>query len=188
MTPSAARSSPLDLSRLSDGEIPGLTVNCGGALAEAASVCLEHNNHANQVQLHIAGDFDEVLTVQRLPCTEQMRNTHADLWDAAEDGACGIAIALSARLLGQVVVRRAWKGRDKGFDYWLGESGTLDSPPFQEARRLEVSGILDGDESALKRRTRIKIDQVTDSSSALPGLACVVSFRTPKANFVGVTN
>lgn len=173
----------IDLRELALGIAPGLSAHAGGSLAEAAAVCLEHNKHVVGVKLEIAGNFTDNIPLNWEPTTEQIRQTHADLQDATEDGACGVAIVLAKRLLGKDVLRKSYKGknRDYGFDYWLGDPGTENNIPFAGDTRLEVSGILNGTTQQLQSRLREKIAQVQRSGNVFPGIAIVVMFSRPIA-------
>jgi len=174
---------PLNLGDLASGIAPGLSSHVGGGLAEAAAVCLEHNKHNVGVILKVEGNFTKMISLTWIPTTKQIQRTHADLQDATEDGACGVAIILARRLLGKCVVRKSYKGknRDHGFDYWLGDPGSENNIPFEGDTRLEVSGILDGSTQQLQARLREKIAQVQLGKSVIPGIAIVVMFNRPIA-------
>lgn len=172
-------SSPLRdllLAKLEEGT-PGITQTWGKFLAEAAMVCFEYQNHATGVELTIKGLAHTTFKVHwEHDVTEQVLNAWDDPQDATEFGACGIAILLILELTQYTVIRRARKGT--GVDYWLGyKDATL---PFQDAARLEVSGILNGDENTVKGRVRKKINQThpTDSSE-LVAYIVVVEFGKP---------
>lgn len=139
------------LEELSDG-MPGLTPAVGRTLAEAASVCLSESKHLHPVILNQFGISALSVTLSALSVDDQMRRSHADLQDAVEFGACGIAIFSVKHNTGLVVVERASKG--KGFDYWIGEEGQ--EVFFQGLRRLEVSGILKGDKRDIEKRVKAK--------------------------------
>ena len=166
----------LELSELCAG-LPRLTSAMGTALAEAATVCLSENGHNRNVALSVEG---MQVTVYRLSClemTEAMRATYHDLQEATEWGACGIAILLISRLTDYQVVKRSAKGT--GIDYWLGRK---DDPLFQEAARLEVSGILVGDSATIRQRVRTKLEQVDlSASSAMTAFVIVIEFSRPMA-------
>ena len=183
--PESDQNRPLDLRTLSEG-MPGLTPEVGGGLAQAAAVCLEHNSHPQGVCLDVEGAESACFAVSWTPATDQVRRTHADLQDATEHGACGVAIAISREVTGKQVVEQSWKGRGKGrgfgFDYWLGD--VSDDLVFTRDLRLEVSGVLNGSSSDVKRRLKEKVEQVSRFGNAVPGLAVVVAFAQPKA-FLG---
>lgn len=182
MSSPAARQ--LDLRSLCAG-MPGLTSEIGGGLAQAAAVCLEHNAHHQGVEMEVAGSMSARFLVAWEPATDQVRRAHFDLQDATENGACGVAIALSRDLLGKEVVEKAYKGKGKGrglgFDYWLGDAGqSPEDLVFMRDLRLEVSGILKGSPSDVRQRLRSKVDQVSRYSESIPGIAVVVAFSQPQ--------
>lgn len=173
----------IDLSDLGDGIAPGLTKSVGMSLAEAAGVCLEDNNHVCGVVLSVDGDIDFRASIQWPNVNQQVLSAHYDKQDATEDGACGIAIMLMRETKGKLAVRKSWKGKgdDLGHDYWLGDPGSEDALPFAGDTRLEVSGILNGDPSDVKRRLRKKTHQINKSGSQVPGIVIVVLFSRPSA-------
>ena len=172
----------LELSRLGEG-MPGITPECGGALAQAAAVCLENQQHAPGVSMSVDGDYRQVFEVEWKPATEQARRSWSDLQDATEDGACGIAAILVEELAGYTVFKRSWKGT--GFDYWLSPKG-LERLLFQEQARLEVSGILNGSEADVSRRLREKKAQIEKFEIRLPGFVVIVEFGSPRCRIVNV--
>ena len=111
------------------------------------------------------------------PVTDQIRRTWADLREATEKGAEGIAILLLKQELGYTAIERAAIGTR--IDRWLGEES--DAPNFQRKARLEVSGILNGNDGGVKRRLREKMDQVNFIHSQLPAYVVVVEFSRPLA-------
>ena len=121
-------------------------------------------------------------TLQRWSITinDQILRSWADEQELVEYGACGVAILMMLNLVGFKVIRRARKGT--GFDYWL--ASTNEDLPFQEAARLEVSGILTGREAELMKRIRQKVIQTQRSSSSLPAYVVVVEFGTPRSHMV----
>ena len=107
-----------DLSGLGAGA-PGMTTACGTCLAEAAAVCLESQFHSPGVSLRIRGSFNNAYRLVWATPTIQQRRTYADPLYATEHGACGVAILITQKLTGKVVVERSRRGT--GFDYWLGD-------------------------------------------------------------------
>lgn len=169
----------LDLSQLGTG-FPALTASAGTSLAEAAAVCLEHQGHTQRVELQVTGSYSEIVAVVRPSVTDQMRRCYADLQEATEFGACGLAILLVRAVVGYTVIERSVKGT--GFDYWLGYEDEL---PFQNKARLEVSGILAGDDGQITTRVKQKREQTTLTDRiALPAYIVVVEFSRPKAQVV----
>lgn len=172
----------LDLNELSDG-LPAITPSFGKALAEAAGVCLESQEHARGVHLKIVGYTDYRHELDWPDITEQVNRTWKDSQEATEYGATAIAVLLAKKEIGFLVIERARKGT--GIDYWLGEE--MDSPLFQSKARLEISGILkvQGDDNAVERavatRVNEKLRQANRSSGSLPIYVIVVEFGMPIA-------
>jgi hypothetical protein len=79
------------------------------------------------------------------------------------------------------VVQRSYKG--PGFDFWLGEKN--DDELFQGKKRLEVSGILKGDEKTIDYRIKSKLKQTERSDGVLPAYAIVVEFSIPRSRILG---
>jgi hypothetical protein len=105
-----------------------------------------------------------------------------DLQEATEWGASGVAIALLERFAGLVVLERSIKG--SGFDYWIGKQGASNPVLFQGKARLEVSGILHGDEKVLASRVKQKLEQIGTSRAAFPAYVAVIEFGKPKARVI----
>jgi len=167
----------MSLAALAEG-MPGLTAASGQTLAEAAAVCLEDRNHQTGVCLQRAGLMTEDLHVEWLPVDDQNRRCYADMQEATERGACGVAILVVKEVTGMVVVERSKKGT--GFDYWLG-SEDYDGLPFQGTSRLEVSGILTGTNTQIDARLKQKKDQIAPTDHIAPGYVAVVEFGKPVA-------
>ena len=109
-----------------------------------------------------------------------MRRAYEDLERATELGAYGVAILLIRDQTGLTAIRQSRKGT--GFDYWLGPDGADDQLVFQDAARLEVSGILSGTDSQFLTRVKQKLKQTEASdSTGLTAYACVVEFSRPQA-------
>jgi len=115
------------------------------------------------------------------PPTAQVRNTFADLVFAVERGATAVAANIAEVELGLVVVARA--RRPSGFDYWLGDSR---SRLFQNAMRLEVSGILRGGHGEIERRVNKKVHRLLGYSSEVAGLVGVVEFGQPQVHMIRI--
>jgi len=169
----------VNLAALSEG-MPGLTVASGQVLAEAAAVCLEDQKHQTGVSLSNAGLTPGNLQVEWLSVDDQQRRSHADMQEATERGACGVAILVVKEATGLVVVERSRKGT--GFDYWVGDKDTdSDGLPFEGLARLEVSGILAGTQRQIDARMKQKKAQIKPTDKMAPGYVAVVEFRTPIA-------
>lgn len=164
----------IDLNNLSYG-LPGLTSQMGGALAQAAAVCLEDQEHTVGVSLSVSGVFTKSFAVHWPEVSDQTRRCYNDPEEATEWGACGVAILLVLALTDYTVVERSRKGT--GFDYWLGHED--DDLPFQHKARLEISGIRNGNNSAIDRRVKQKLLQTVPTDGPLPALIVVVEFGNP---------
>lgn len=92
-----------------------------------------------------------------------------------EYGATGIAVLLIIEMTEFTVIKRARKG--EGVDYWLGHKS--DKPPFRNKARLEISGILEGNESKIKARLKQKLEQTKLTKSKLPTYIVIVEFSRP---------
>ena len=166
----------LILSELFTG-MPALTSATGMRLAEAASLCLESEGHAESVDFVVNGDHVETFRLERMAIDEVIRRTFDDSEEATEEGACAVSILLAREITGWSVVRRARRGT--GFDYYLGEESLLD---FRA--RLEVSGIRRGTPAQIETRLRQKRAQIRRSDADWSGLAAyaiVVEFHSPEA-------
>lgn len=186
----------LDLNELDTDDILGVDRPKGNDLAKAAAVCLESQKHVPGVSLTVTGMSNKKYSLTWSWVSAQGRRTRADMQEATEDGASGVAILLAIRDIGQTIILRSRK--PTGIDYWLGDHG----PDFTEAERrmtdqlqsflegddlivkgrLEVTGILHGSEQDVEARRRKKQRQVRRSdSSGLPAYVIVVEFGQPLA-------
>jgi hypothetical protein len=102
-----------------------------------------------------------------------------DLEETTEYAAYGIAILLIMEITAFTVIRRSRKGT--GFDYWLGKKDDL---LFQDAARLEVSGMLKAEASAITARVKQKVQQTVPTDGTLPAYIVVVEFSNPVAHMV----
>ena len=109
--------------------------------------------------------------------TDQVRRTWADLREATEKGAEGIAILLIKEETAYTTIERAAIGTR--IDRWLGYQS--DEPYFQRKARLEITGILRGDEGDVRKRLREKMGRLTWATSQLPAFVVVVEFSRPLA-------
>ena len=109
--------------------------------------------------------------------TDQVRRTWADLKEATEKGAEGIAILLVKLETGYTTIERAAIGTR--IDRWLGYES--DAPYFQRKARLEITGILRGDDGDVAKRLKEKMDRLALASSQLPAYVVVVEFSRPLA-------
>jgi hypothetical protein len=165
------------MQQLSKG-MPGLEKAIGMVFANTAAVCLENQSHSPGVLIFVDGTFSSNETLTWTPVTSELRDSYKDLQEATEWGASGVAIVLLEKFAGLVVLERSIKGT--GFDYWMGLRGVSNQALFQGKARLEVSGILRGDEKTLTSRVKKKRKQVGTSTTAVPAYVAVIEFGQPK--------
>lgn len=160
--------------------ISGLTSKFINNIAEAAIVCLDNQNHKSECKLKIQGNLTGIIILSWTSViTNEIKDTWNDLGEATEYGATYIAIVIISYLTTLKVIKRSVKGT--GFDYWLGEKKDQNYP-FQEKARLEISGILRGNNTLIKTRVTTKLEQVEKSDNLnLPAYIVVVEFSTPKS-------
>lgn len=165
----------LDKNWLKNG-LPGVTSAIAQSAAEAAAVCWEQGGLSNSLDLSVSGFFQSTLRVSRLTCTAQMRNAYSDFREAVEFGAYAVAITIILEFTQYTIIKRSWTGT--GFDWWLGDK---DDRYFRESARLEISGILRGDEVAVTRRVKQKLDRLSKYNSPLPAYVVVAEFSQARA-------
>ena len=145
-------------------------------MGACAAVCLNERQHHPGVTLTVQGDYTGRFFLTWQILTEKHRRTCADLQEATEYGAYGLAILVVRETIGKTVLERSAKG--PGFDFWIGDEEDAELP-FQGLMRLEVSGILSGDASQIRSRARRKKIQVGPSDQAAPALIAIVEFSNP---------
>ena len=192
----------LDLRELAAADFPGITREKGAELAQAAAVCLQSQGHEPGVTLVVRGHFANAYALAWPPVSPQARRTWNDPAETTEDGAVGLAALLAWREIGWPVILRSWKG--SGFDYWLGDRNAGQVSPTERAAtaalrsllrddslivrgRLEVSGIREGGDAAVRQRVRDKLRQIRQGDAwPLPGFVLVVEFSRPLAEVSAV--
>ncbi len=146
---------------------------------EACKVCLEQQHHRSGVELGVEGVAEQSFQlVWQTPITEEIRRSWEDAEEATEEGACALAFWVVLEMHDLTVIRRSRKST--GFDYWLARR---DEQLFQDAARLEISGIRQGTNAAIKNRVRERGRQTQQSDKALshlPAYVVVVEFSQPK--------
>jgi len=162
---------------------PGITSALGETFAEAAAVCLEDQNHIPEAPLVIKGHANTTYNLSWEPTNDQQKRAWADLQDATEQGAYGIAALLIAQCTDLHVVERSEKGT--GFDFWLAKkvAGEDDNPNFlQNRERMEVSGILSGTDAQINARIKEKVAQTSQSDGmGIPAWVAVIEFSLPQS-------
>ncbi|MBL8874429.1 MAG: hypothetical protein JNM86_01395 [Phycisphaerae bacterium] len=173
----AKKKSNLDLSKLNGGSPPGISPALGQFAAEAAGVLLEHNKHKAGVEMRVLASAPTRYEISWAGLHASARTTHKDLPAAVEYGAYGIAFLLVEEFTTLKVIERSAK--KTGIDYWL---GTGKEPLFQATARLEVSGIVNG-EDKVDERVKDKMKQSDRSKGKLPAFIAVVEFGQPMCVF-----
>lgn len=166
----------LVITKLEQG-LPAITPAFGATLAEACAVCLTDQGHTQGVELKVKGEFTAVFKLYWQEVTDQMLRCWNDSEYTTEQAAYGVAFLVIQELTDYTVIERSRKGT--GFDYWLGKKAQTNELPFQNAVRLEVSGIRKGDDSRVKARVKLKVEQVSPTDGALPAYILVVEFSNP---------
>ena len=152
---------------------------------EAAAVCLADQGHGPIVHLRLTGEFQHTVELALPSVDESMRRTHADLPRAVERGACAIAALVCERQQGLFVAEHSCQmaRRGGGFHNWLAPADD-DQLLFQSRSRLEVSGILTGSETQVRRRIQEELERLAKFESVAPTWVMVVEFSRPVAQTV----
>jgi hypothetical protein len=170
-----------ELSVLGDG-MPGLPRELGRKFAEAAATLLENRGHSSGVRLAIDGDRDFQSTYNLIwsrPGPEIPESVRYPI----EWGAYGVAIVVVKERTGKVVVDMAANGT--GFEFWLDDQHNEDGFCFEDMALLNVSGILNGDETVITSRVATVLAQL--AGSGLPRVTtyvAIVEFGVPMTRVV----
>lgn len=167
------------LEEIADVFIPGITEAKARFLSECAVSCMERLGHRSGVQMACKGLALAPETVEwTTPFADQLKRSTEDLQETTEHGAECVSVLFAIEHTPYTVVRRSRK--KTGVDYWLGKKG---EPLFQDAARLEVSGIIDNPK-AIESRKKIKLKQTNQSDGTfLPAYVSIVEFGTPAIDF-----
>ena len=167
----------LDLDDLSRGNVEFVPTPLGELLRQAGVVCLETHRHPQSVELKVNGKDEHFYSITWSSITDDDRRFWNDVDRATEQGACCVALLLAKHQTGLAVIESSRKGA--GIDYWLGEESET---TLQRKARLEVSGILNGNETTVRNRLRQKLRQTERSDdTGLPVCVIVVEFSKPVA-------
>lgn len=154
---------------------------------EACVWCMDQNKHKNGVKLELQFDSktftypvfwpDETIDI------EKIRNYY-NIDDALPYGAEIIAIFVTLNHSEFSSLKRSV--RKTGIDYWLSDDKSDQNLPFQNAGRLEISGILkQNEENTISKRIRVKLKQTNQSDgTSFPVYVVVVAFDQPCAKMV----
>lgn len=168
------------IEEITTANIPGISQGTALYLCESALTCFQRHNHQSGVSMACQGIDDQQETVVwTTPFTDQMDRSFNDQEVATEHSAACISILYALHHTGYTVIQRARK--KTGVDYWLGKKDDL---LFQNAARMEVSGIFN-DPNGVSVRVRKKVNQSRQSDgTTLPAYISVVEFSQPSINFI----
>jgi hypothetical protein len=160
---------------------PGVTNSQALVMAEQAEVCMAHNRHSPGVSCAVNDGRSSAIPIV-WPISEDQERLqvgHADLQEATEGGAVGVAIAYMKHVHSLVVISRSPKDGN-GFDYYMGPLGSGSILRSRPTAKLEVSGVLENGDVDCKARLKQKFEQVTRKISAeVQDFAVVVGFKAP---------
>ena len=160
--------------------IPGISPGTALYLCENAVVCLHRQNHLSGVMMVCKGiNINPEAINWATPFTDQMDRSLNDQEVATEHGAACISVLYALQHTEYTVIQRSRK--KSGIDYWLGRKEDI---LFQNAARMEVSGIYN-DPSKVIARVKRKLEQSNLSdTTGLPAFISVVEFSSPSIDFV----
>jgi len=152
----------------------GLIESIADSYTDAARVCLDRH-HRSPAQVRIMKAPNEIRAeVQWAATDERTRGALANQDDATRDGAYGCIIASVELSEGLYAVKRA--ETKTGADYYVAPAGKR-IEDLEDCWRLEVSGLDKGNDAAVARRLREKVQQTRDGASNLPAIAGVIGFE-----------
>lgn len=169
----------LNINDLGDGKVSDIPADLGKLLEQAGIVCLESQGHSQYATLIVRNESESKYFLVWQPVSKQSRRFWNDMVHATEHGAICIAALLAKHETGYAVIESSRRGA--GFDYWLGYAS---DETLQRKARLEVSGILKGDDNIIRARVRQKLAQIDSddlSCSEMPAYTIVVEFGKPVA-------
>ena len=153
---------------------PGLTASLGGALSEAAAVCLDRH-HQSPAEAEVASSNRTSRCSVEFPKPDaRTLNAWANEIDTTEYGAYAICLAAVEVEESLVAVRRA--ETLTGADWYVAPIGS-EPDDLESCFRLEVSGVDSGGQSVVAARLRKKVEQTRRGASNLPAIASVVGFK-----------
>ena len=155
-------------------DYPGI----GNALGQAGAICLESQHHTPGVLLSVRGGGITADDCQLHWTPSAARDSRMwQLNQATEWGAGAVAILLVKSATPYQDFDAATQGT--GIDFWLGDGSDI---LFQRKARLEISGIRNGSDADIARRSAAKLRQTRQSDAAqIPAYVVVVEFGRPLA-------
>ncbi|TAE00161.1 MAG: hypothetical protein EAZ97_06710 [Bacteroidetes bacterium] len=148
--------------------------------SEAATVCLDHCQHLQNVLLTVEGDLKAQFELAWEQASQSAIDSRSNLVETVEDGASCLAILVIEELTGYQVIRQTPKGT--GVDFLL---GTKEGDQYYSCARLEISGILKGSPAQIQQRIKQKVEQSTQSDHFdIPVFIVVVEFSQPQISIL----
>ena len=152
----------------------GLTPALAETFKESARVCLDRH-HVSPIPITIKRSEREMFADLEWEATDgRTRGALANTIDTTEWGAYACVLAAVELFDGLVAVLRA--ETETGSDYYVAPPG-VSADDFEGHMRLEVSGVDRGNDAAVRRRLREKLDQLARGGGDVPGIAGVIGFR-----------
>jgi hypothetical protein len=148
---------------------------------------MNQHGHPNGVELDLQLDNKKytypVYWAEDSLDLERIR-VHYNIDDALPFGTEAIAFFISLTHTNYDSLQRSIK--KTGIDYWLGYKNADPNLPFQNAGRLEISGILkENEKNTVEKRIKEKLKQTSQSdNTTLPVYIVVVTFDRPYAKMV----
>lgn len=170
----------ITLEDIMTADLPGISSGTASYLCENAVACLCRQSHSSGVMMNCKGIDNNPETINwATPFNDKMDRSLNDQEVATEHGAVCISILYALLHTDYTVIQRSRK--KTGVDYWLGRKGDI---LFQNAARMEVSGIF-SDPSKVNVRVKRKLDQSNQSdTTGIPAFISVVEFSSPSIDFV----
>jgi len=166
-----------------DARHPGVTAGVALSFREAAEVCFARH-HSPPTDLKVERGKEITATAEWQTPDARTKHAWANEIDTTEAGAYCVALAALELTDDLVAVRRA--ETHTGADYYVAKKGTS-AGDLEDAFRLEVSGIDEGNQTSVKTRLRQKLDQTARGRSSLPAIAAVVAFSPPQVAIADAT-
>lgn len=167
-----------DVSVITDEMVGFYKVNC--------IVCFDKHGYQSgvQIKVHHSDQNDTFEIIWNGMVEERHRRACRDQNKMVDFAACTIALLLVQQLTEYTAVEQSNVGTT--IDYYLSPKTQDDTLIFNNAARLEVSGILQENESnTVERRIRTKIRRLKpDPRGRLPTFILVVEFSQPWAKMV----
>jgi hypothetical protein len=173
----------LNLEALGDG-VPVMPTDAVGFYKQNCMVCFHNQGHQSGVMLKVVHEsnnaFFRIFWTEEVD--EQLLRSYADLRRATDNAACAIALLLIRELTSLTGIAQACIGST--VDYYLTEKGADNNLIFNNAARLEVSGILrEAEGNTVDCRIKRKIQRLRPQGD-LKTYIVIVEFGQPWSKMV----